>query len=81
MLPSGTSGVVPIIRRVSPRWRDTIRLKYEEGWMNDDEDPSEARHRIEHYRETYAYQRPCQAFGYRTTADYSMDEQQDESLR
>ena len=56
-------------------------LKYEEVWMNEYEDPIEARHRIEQYRKTYAYQRPHQALGYRTPADYYVDEQQDESLR
>ncbi len=56
-------------------------LKYEAVWMNDYEDPIEARHQIEHYRKTYAYHRPHQALGYRTPADYYVDEQHDESLR
>ena len=56
-------------------------MKYEEVWLNDYEDPIEARQQIDRYRERYAYRRPHQALDYGMPAELYITENTDETLR
>ncbi len=55
--------------------------KYEEVWLNDYDDPIEARQHIDRYRERYAYERPHQALDYGMPAELYITEETDETLR
>ena len=56
-------------------------LKYEEIWLNDYDDPIEARKQVEEYRRRYAYERPHQALDYDVPANMYITEKTDETLR
>jgi len=56
-------------------------LKYEEIWLNDYDDPIEARKAVEDYRRRYAYKRPHQALDYGVPANLYITEKTEGTLR